>query len=40
MKFLRGIMGKLGGTELGTYIRGELRMEEIQNQIMRSRFIL
>jgi hypothetical protein len=39
MKFLRGILEKTGKLEVGhtAYIRGELKMEEIQNQIKESR---
>jgi hypothetical protein len=38
MKFLGGIMGKTRRERIrNTYIRGELKMDEIQNQIKRSR---
>jgi hypothetical protein len=39
MKFLRGMVGKTMRNRIrNTYIREELKMEEIQNQIKRSRF--
>jgi hypothetical protein len=38
IKFLRGIVGKTKRERIrNTYIRGELKMEEIQNQIEESR---
>jgi hypothetical protein len=39
MKFLRGIVGKTRrGRIRKTYIRGELKVEEIQDQIEENRF--
>jgi hypothetical protein len=38
MKFLKGAVGKTRrGKIRNTYIRGEIKMEETQNQIERSR---
>jgi hypothetical protein len=38
MKFLRAVVGKARRNRIrNTHIRGELRMEEIQNQTERSR---